>query len=51
MAGGLPEERGFTIAFAISAGALFVSFLSAIAVPRRVTAPVAVAVASAESGG
>jgi EmrB/QacA subfamily drug resistance transporter len=30
----LPTERGFTIAFAISAVALFVSFLSALAVPR-----------------
>jgi EmrB/QacA subfamily drug resistance transporter len=49
VAGGLPKERGFTIAFAISAGALFVSFLSALAVPRRVVARVAVA--PAESGG
>jgi MFS family permease len=31
---GLPAERGFTLAFAISAVALFVSFLSALAVPR-----------------
>jgi EmrB/QacA subfamily drug resistance transporter len=33
-ASGVPAERGFTIAFAISAVALFVSFLSAMAVPR-----------------
>jgi EmrB/QacA subfamily drug resistance transporter len=52
VAGGLPKERGFTIAFAISAGALFVSFLSAVAVPRRQLAPVPVAEpASARSGG
>jgi EmrB/QacA subfamily drug resistance transporter len=35
VAGDLPAERGFTIAFSISAGALFVSFLSALAVPRK----------------
>jgi EmrB/QacA subfamily drug resistance transporter len=34
-ASGLPEERGFTIAFAVSAGALFVSFLAALAVPKK----------------
>jgi EmrB/QacA subfamily drug resistance transporter len=34
-ASGLPEERGFTIAFSISAAALFVSFLAALAVPRK----------------
>jgi EmrB/QacA subfamily drug resistance transporter len=34
-ASGLPAERGFTIAFSISAAALFVSFLAALAVPRR----------------
>jgi EmrB/QacA subfamily drug resistance transporter len=39
-AGGLPKEKGFTIAFAISAVALFVSFLSALAVPRTPTAGV-----------
>jgi EmrB/QacA subfamily drug resistance transporter len=43
VAGGLPAERGFTIAFAVSAGALFVSFLSALAVPRMVRPRVAVA--------
>ena len=31
---GLPTERGFTLAFAIAAAALFVSFVSALAVPR-----------------
>jgi EmrB/QacA subfamily drug resistance transporter len=36
---GLPAERGFTIAFAISAGALFVSFLAALAIPRAPSAP------------
>jgi EmrB/QacA subfamily drug resistance transporter len=51
VAGGLPKESGFTIAFAIAAGALFVSFLSALAVPRRprVQVPVAEPV-SARSG-
>jgi EmrB/QacA subfamily drug resistance transporter len=33
-ASGLPMERGFTLAFAISAGALLFSFLAALAVPR-----------------
>ncbi len=32
---GVPTERGFTIAFAASAGALFVAFLAALAVPGR----------------
>jgi EmrB/QacA subfamily drug resistance transporter len=35
VASGLPAERGFTIAFTISAAALFVSFLAALLVPRR----------------
>ena len=48
VASDLPTERGFTIAFTISAAALFVSFLSALAVPRRAR-PVQVAVA--EAGG
>jgi EmrB/QacA subfamily drug resistance transporter len=39
-AAGLPAESGFTIAFAISAGALFVSFLAALAVPRGPRVPV-----------
>jgi EmrB/QacA subfamily drug resistance transporter len=34
-ASGVPTERGFTIAFALSAAALFVSFLAAFAVPRK----------------
>jgi EmrB/QacA subfamily drug resistance transporter len=34
-ASGIPAERGFTIAFSISAAALFVSFLAALAVPRK----------------
>jgi EmrB/QacA subfamily drug resistance transporter len=32
--GGLPTESGFTLAFALAAGALGVAFLSALAVPR-----------------
>jgi EmrB/QacA subfamily drug resistance transporter len=32
--GGLPTEHGFTLAFAVSAGALGVGFLTALAVPR-----------------
>jgi EmrB/QacA subfamily drug resistance transporter len=48
VASDLPTERGFTIAFTISAAALFVSFLSALAVPRKAR-PVQVAVA--EAGG
>jgi EmrB/QacA subfamily drug resistance transporter len=51
-ASGVPAERGFTIAFAISAVGLFVSFLSALAVPRRPVAPVtAREPAPARSGG
>jgi EmrB/QacA subfamily drug resistance transporter len=50
VAGHLPTERGFTIAFSISAAALFVSFLSALAVPRKAAVPVAVA-EPARSGG
>ncbi len=46
----LPTERGFTIAFSISAGALFVSFLSALAVPRKSSVQVAVP-EPARSGG
>jgi MFS family permease len=42
----LPAESGFTVAFAISAGALFVSFLSALAVPRMARAPVVLATES-----
>jgi EmrB/QacA subfamily drug resistance transporter len=34
-ASGIPAERGFTLAFSISAAALFVSFLAALAVPRK----------------
>jgi sugar phosphate permease len=34
LAGGLPTNRGFTLAFAASAGALAVGFLVALAVPR-----------------
>jgi MFS family permease len=34
---GAPTERGFTIAFAASAGALAVAFLAALAVPGRAT--------------
>jgi MFS family permease len=49
-ASNLPTERGFTIAFSISAAALFVSFLSALAVPRKERVPVAVPEA-ARSGG
>jgi EmrB/QacA subfamily drug resistance transporter len=37
---GLPSETGFTVAFSVSATALFISFLSALAVPRRVKARV-----------
>jgi EmrB/QacA subfamily drug resistance transporter len=37
-ASGLPAERGFTLAFSISAAALFVSFLAALAVPRKARA-------------
>jgi EmrB/QacA subfamily drug resistance transporter len=37
-ASGIPAESGFTLAFAIAAGALFVSFLSALLVPRKPTA-------------
>ncbi|HEX6460224.1 MAG TPA: MFS transporter [Thermoleophilaceae bacterium] len=37
-ASGVPMERGFTIAFGIAAGALFVSFLSALAVPSKPSA-------------
>jgi MFS family permease len=37
---GLPSETGFTVAFSVSAAALFISFLSALAVPRRVKARV-----------
>jgi MFS family permease len=50
MASGLPAERGFTIAFAISAVALFLSFLAALAVPR-LRREEAVAVAAAGSRG
>src|SRR3954453_13853583 len=32
--GGRPSESGFTLAFALAAGALVVAFLSALAVPR-----------------
>ncbi|HKN93640.1 MAG TPA: MFS transporter [Thermoleophilaceae bacterium] len=38
-ASGVPAERGFTLAFAIAAGALFVSFLSALAVPGKPRGP------------
>ena len=31
---GLPSEHGFTVAFGLAAGALFVALLSALAVPR-----------------
>ena len=31
---GVPTEHGFTLAFALAAGALAVSFLAALAVPR-----------------
>jgi MFS family permease len=52
---GIPAERGFTLAFAIAAGALFVSFLSALLVPRKPAAadlaPPAVEAAPARSGG
>jgi len=50
VAGGLPTERGFTIAFSISAGALFVSFLAAMAVPRKQAVPLRVP-EPARSGG
>jgi len=52
-ASGVPAERGFTIAFAIAAGALFVSFLSAFAVPSKPSAGVGAAPepAPARSGG
>jgi EmrB/QacA subfamily drug resistance transporter len=45
--GGLPTEHAFTVAFAIAAGALLVSFLSALAVPRPATAGAALAPAAA----
>jgi EmrB/QacA subfamily drug resistance transporter len=52
-AAGLPAERGFTIAFTISAGALFVSFLAALAVPpkRRAAAGASREPATARTGG
>jgi EmrB/QacA subfamily drug resistance transporter len=50
VAGDLPTERGFTIAFSISAGALFVSFLAALAVPRKQAVPLRVP-EPARSGG
>lgn len=52
-ASGVPAERGFTIAFAIAAAALFVSFLSAFAVPRKPAAGVGAAAepAPARSAG
>src|SRR3989442_2654884 len=34
LAAGLPTEHGFTLAFAVSAGALAVGFLVALGVPR-----------------
>jgi hypothetical protein len=34
-AAGLPQESGFTLAFVVSAGALVIAFLSALAVPGR----------------
>jgi EmrB/QacA subfamily drug resistance transporter len=46
-----PTERGCTIAFAISAAALFVSFLSALAVPRKQPAPQVAVAEPAGSGG
>jgi MFS family permease len=45
-ASGVPAERGFTIAFAIAAGGLFVSFLSALAIPRKEPAGVPAALRS-----
>jgi EmrB/QacA subfamily drug resistance transporter len=36
---GVPTEHGFTLAFALAAGALVVSFLAALAVPRPTAAP------------
>jgi MFS family permease len=51
-ASGMPAERGFTVAFAISAGALFVSFLAAFAVPPKPAAEVrARRPAAARTGG
>src|SRR5205823_3021227 len=52
-ASGLPAERGFTIAFAISAGALLVSFFAALAVPpkRRAATSAAREPATARSCG
>jgi EmrB/QacA subfamily drug resistance transporter len=41
-AGGFPAESGFTLAFTLSSIALFVSFLAALAVPRRARARSAV---------
>jgi hypothetical protein len=41
LVGGLPTEHGFTLAFAVSAGALGVGFLTALAVPRPARAPAA----------
>jgi len=46
---GLPAEKGFTLAFAIAAGALFVSFLAALGVPRGRAAESRAAAATAES--
>jgi EmrB/QacA subfamily drug resistance transporter len=47
---GLPAEKGFTLAFAIAAGALFVSFLAALVVPRgRAAEPPVATAAAAES--
>jgi MFS family permease len=52
-ASGIPAERGFTLAFAIAAGALFVSFLSALLVPSKPGADLTTRVeaAPASSGG
>jgi EmrB/QacA subfamily drug resistance transporter len=45
--GALPTERGFTLAFAVAAGALALAFVAAVAVPR----PVRVAAAPAAERG
>ena len=49
-ADGMPSETGFTVAFTVSAAALLISFLSALAVPRRAKARVLQAEAAVSEG-
>jgi EmrB/QacA subfamily drug resistance transporter len=49
-ASGLPSEKGFTIAFAVSASALAVGFVVALAIPAPRRAPVATEPLAAGSG-